>query len=162
MPSDKWTPELLKQHYDERLAHLQDEIVRELDGFPQEYAKRADVEVLRNTLDAIRTDHVQRREYDDLKTTITESRGGRVAIAASATIIVSILLLAFGILERGIPTTDEIVGLIKTTAPWLDDRPEINARINHIEEHDAILHTQIQKLEDRIKTLCLVNDLKGC
>ena len=79
----KWTPDLLKEHYDERLKHLQDEIVRELNGFPQEYAKRSEVEVLRNTLDTIRTDHVQRREYDDLKTSISESRGGRITIAAS-------------------------------------------------------------------------------
>jgi hypothetical protein len=38
----KWTPDLLKEHYDERLKHLQDEIVRELNGFPQEYAKRSE------------------------------------------------------------------------------------------------------------------------
>ena len=125
----KWTPDLLKQHYDERLGHLQDEFIRELDGFPQEYAKRSEVDVLRSTLDSIRTDHVQRREYDDLKNAISESRGGRIAIAAAVSIIITVLVVTFGLLERSVPTNDEIVNIVKTTAPWLDDKPAIEQRL---------------------------------
>ena len=151
----KWTPDLLKQHYDERLGHLQDEFIRELDGFPQEYAKRSEVDVLRSTLDSIRTDHVQRREYDDLKNAISESRGGRIAIAAAVSIIITVLVVTFGLLERSVPTNDEIVNIVKTTAPWLDDKPVIEQRLRTIERRDQLLELQIQRLQDRVKLICV-------
>jgi len=151
----KWTPDLLKQHYDERLGHLQDEFIRELDGFPQEYAKRSEVDVLRSTLDSIRTDHVQRREYDDLKNAISESRGGRIAIAAAVSIIITVLVVTFGLLERSVPTNDEIINIVKTTAPWLDDKPAIEQRLRIIERKDQLLELQIQRLRDTVKLICV-------
>ena len=151
----KWTPDLLKEHYDERLKHLQDEIVRELNGFPQEYAKRSEVEVLRNTLDTIRTDHVQRREYDDLKTSISESRGGRTTIAASVSIVITILVVTFGLIERSVPTNSEIVNIVKTTAPWLDDKPAVEQRLKETERQDQLLTLQLQRLKDQVQLICV-------
>ena len=59
---ESWTPGLLKQHFDERLNHLTEELIRELDGFPQSYASRNDLETLRTLLESVRQDHVTRRE----------------------------------------------------------------------------------------------------
>ena len=158
----KWTPDLLKEHYDERLDRLQNELSHRMDGFPQEYATVVENDQIRKTVEDIRADHVQRREYDELKNSISESRGGRAAVLAASSILVAILLLAFGILERGIPTTDEITSQIKTEAPWVMDEPIINARITSIERDDTQANLQIQQLEDKIHTICIVNHLKGC
>ena len=158
----KWTPDLLKQHYDERLDRLQSDLQHRMDGFPQEYATSLESDQIRKAVEDIRADHVQRREYDDLKNSISESRGGRVVVLAASSIVVAILLLAFGILERGIPTTAEIISLIKTEAPWIADEPAINARISTIEREDAKVNLQVQKLEDQLHTICVVNHLKGC
>jgi len=158
----KWTPDLLKEHYDERLDRLQDELQHRMDGFPQEYATTVESDQIRKTVEDIRADHVQRREYDDLKNNINQSRGGRVAVLAASSIIVAILMLSFGILERGIPTTAEIVTLIKTQAPWVADEPAINTRIAAVEREDAKVNIEVQRLKDQLRTVCIINHLKGC
>ena len=82
---DRWTAPLLKEHVDEILAHDHRSLVarlaatdarldRILEGFPQSYAVKADVEKIREAIEAIRVDHVRRRELDDVKEAAIKAR----------------------------------------------------------------------------------------
>lgn len=82
---DRWTGPLVKQHLDQllefgghalvsRLDATDRRLDRILEGFPQEYATKADMDKIRDSFDVIRADHVRRQEMDEVKLSVIKAR----------------------------------------------------------------------------------------
>ena len=55
------------QSITERLSRDESSNIRQFAGFPQEYARKVEMDDLRKQIEQIRNDHVQRRELEDVK-----------------------------------------------------------------------------------------------
>ena len=172
---DSWTPNLLKQHFDERLNRLTDELIRELDGFPQSYASRNDLETLRTLLESIRQDHVTRREIEEVKNTaahsaeqvrsrLDEATGRRAAGVLAVSVLATVLAVVFGVLINNQVTHAEITDQIKTEAPWVADEPAVNARISALERQVQTLQLRVSHGEELSRFFCRTRtpQLPGC
>jgi len=172
---ESWTPGLLKQHFDERLNHLTEELIRELDGFPQSYASRNDLETLRTLLESVRQDHVTRREIEEMKnaaavgdervrTRLDEATGRRAAGVLAVSVLATVLAVLFGVLLNNQVTHAEITEQIKTEAPWVTDEPIVNARIAQLEKQNANLTLRLANEENLSRFFCRTRtpQLPGC
>jgi hypothetical protein len=70
----KWTADQVKHLLDTEVERLH----RELTGFPEHYATRVDMDLLRSMIETIRADHVTRREMDETKGRIEDVRDSLV------------------------------------------------------------------------------------
>lgn len=127
MNDETWTLESLKEHYDEKFAEFREK----LDGFPQEFATVQRVDLLDSTIDSIRSDHVQRREVDEIKSSIAEGAGRRnvIMILVTSVISVALVMLTF----------------------FTTDRQNFQEQIHHNEQQINQLQLQIIKLQDAQK-----------
>jgi hypothetical protein len=75
--------------------------------------------------------------FDALERAVSVSAGRRTAIAGGAGVLVAVVALLFTQLSRSIPTHAQIQGQIVTEAPWLQDKPAIEARITRLEVSEA-------------------------
>ena len=132
----EWTPDLLKEHFTERLNRAEEELRHRMDGFPQEFATRSEVTALRTILEEMRVDHVQRREIAEVKARLDsetdgihqkldENTGRRNATLVAITVVISLLAAMLGIIAKSGVSHSEISHQIQTEAPWVSDRPLI-------------------------------------
>jgi len=136
-----------------------------LDGFPQEYARRVEMERIRDELVAIRTDHIQRREFDDIKESINEGAGRRNGLTIAGAIIVTLISLSLGLMYKNQITNEQVRAQIQREAPWVQDRPTIEKRITDLERQDQVFKLQIRALQDQVKFFCKTRikaGLPGC
>lgn len=137
-----------------RIDRMEDNLNHRFEGFPQEYGTAPEVEALRNAIESIRSDHVQRREIDEVKaaaTTASEelrrrldmNAGRRNAYTALAAIVVTLLAIAVGLSQNGQLTHTDVSNQIHAEAPWLADKAEV-------EQHIQSIEVQVQKLQDQI------------
>jgi len=105
-----WTVETLKEYVEmrfvEQTTHLderfksQEEAIKKaedslsgvLQGFPQEYAKVVTLEEVQKSFEAIKSDHVQRREVEDLKKFQSKLLGAMALVVVILPIIVAFLV----------------------------------------------------------------------
>lgn len=166
----QWTPDLLKLHYDERMAVLE----HRLDGFPQEYVSETEGDELRKTLETIRSDHVQRREVaqmrdsieqlradyvtrrevDDIKRALDQAAGRRTTWGIAAGIVVAALTLLYGASYRSQLTHADISQQIQQEAPSHEDLAQIAVRLARVERED-------QQLSDRIAALLVRSQVRS-
>lgn len=172
---ESWTPDLLKQHFDERLNRLTEELIRELDGFPQSYASRNDLETLRQLLESVRLDHVTRREVEEMKqaasasddttrTRLDEATGRRAAGVLAVSVLATVFAVLFGMLLNNQISHSEISQQIQTEAPWLADKNGVEARLDLLEKKDENLKSRIVHEEDLSRFFCRTRtpQLPGC
>lgn len=166
-----WTLITLKEHFEtilderdkalqsaydasqEALSKANERLDGILQGFPQEYARKEEYEALRQAINSIRVDHVQRREFDVLKDEQTQGRGWRAALIASAGIVVTLIAVALGAMYANQLTHKSVSDQIKIEAPWLADRPLIEEEIHQLEQQVILLKTQLAAHEatDKIR-----------
>ena len=171
----KWTADLLKEHYDQRLNHLTEELIRELDGFPQSYASRNDLETLRTLLESVRQDHVTRREIEEMKKAasdgektvrakLDEATGRRVAGVLAVSVLATVFAVMFGVLLNNQITHAEITDQIKTEAPWVTDKAVVEERIDALEKQNETLRLRIVQEETLSRFFCRTRtpQLPGC
>jgi hypothetical protein len=161
----KWTPALLKEHYDERLNKLDADFTRKFEGFPQEYATKNENDALRTAMQDMRADHATRREVDEIKDRLNESTGRRTAIAASISVVVAIFAITFGVIVNNQVTRAEISDQINREAPWNKDKAIVEGRISKLESQNAAQRLQISQLQTQIKFFCATRikvNLPGC
>ena len=65
--SKQWDADQVLKVLSDRISHLDNEMHRELDGFPEHYATHVEIDTLRTAIDLIRQDHATRREIDEVK-----------------------------------------------------------------------------------------------
>lgn len=166
----QWTVDTLKEHVDaildERKTALDaalsaakeadrkadERLDRILQGFPQEYSRKEDLETLEREIRAIRLDHVQRHEFDTLKDTQTQSRGARLALSATAGIILTLIAVTLSVMYAHQLSHRDISQQIAIESPWANDRPGIEKEISDLEHQVLALKTQLalHEAEDRI------------
>lgn len=149
-----WTLTALKQHYDERLDRRDRELDHRFDGFPQEYATLASHEILRTSLEAIRADHVQRREFDDVKKELDKGAGRRTAAAALASVVTATLVLAFGYFLHSGLTHADVAEQIRSESPWAQDKPTVESRLDTLERQLGELKLKVAAQQTLIQFLC--------
>jgi len=172
---ESWTPDLLKQHFDERLNRLTEELIRELDGFPQSYASRNDLETLRQLLESVRQDHVTRREIEEMKqgvasgdervrSRLDEATGRRSAGVLAVSVLATVFAVLFGIILNNQITHADINQQINTEAPWLADKPGVEARIDALEKQNENLKLKLAHEENLSRFFCRTRtpQLPGC
>lgn len=137
-----------------RLDRMEDNLNHRFEGFPQEYGTAPEVEALRNAIETIRSDHVQRREIDEVKATASTASeelrrrldvnaGRRNAYTALAAVVVTLLGLAIGFSQKNQLTHTDVSNQIQAEAPWLTDKAEVDRHIQDLE-------VQVQRLQDQI------------
>lgn len=147
-----WTPEQLKEHYDERFDRLEGELVRKFDGFPQEYATNVETDALRTIIEEMRSDHVHRREIDEVKGELHENTGRRASWGVAAGVVMAILAIMFGVvLQRGI-TSSDVSNQIQREAPWNRDKGGIERRLAHLEGEET--NVELARLQAKVQFLC--------
>lgn len=124
-----------------------------LQGFPQEYGRKDDFETLRKEINNIKVDHVQRREFDTLKDEQTQGRGARLAIFATAGIVVTLIAVALGAMYANQLTHKSVSDQIQIEAPWLADKPALEEEIQQLQQQVILLKTQLAAHEatDKIR-----------
>jgi hypothetical protein len=146
----KWTPDLLKEHYDEKFCDLN----HRFDGFPQEYSTVIEADVVRKQLDVIRSDHVQRRELDEVKEALSEARGSRITAIIAVSIVMTLIGITLAFAYKNTPTSGDISRQIQIEAPWVSDKAGIEARMDKITTEDQLANITIQRLRDKIEIMC--------
>lgn len=140
-----------------RIDRMEDHLNHRFEGFPQEYGTAHEVEALRVAIEGIRSDHVQRRELDEIKDTaihttdglrqrLDENAGRRSAYIALAAVVVTLLALAVGFSQKGQLTHQDVANQIRSEAPWLQDKQQV-------EKHIQLLELQVQHLQDHLEQL---------
>lgn len=168
---------------EKRLARDESENIRKFSGFPQEYASRTEVELLRTALETIRADHVQRRELDerrreldevkaaqiqtaeDLRRRLAESAGRQGATRIATAVVATLLGVSFGALWKNQLTHADISQQIQTEAPWLQERPQIERELRTLESSEASQSQKIAAIQALDKFFCSSRvkvQLPGC
>jgi hypothetical protein len=172
----KWTAEQVMKVLGDRLAHLDAELHRELEGFPEHYATQIEIDLLRTAIDAIRLDHVARRELDEVKKNsaavidrlqvrLDEQQGRRSATIVAASIIATILAVMFGFIWQAQITRSEVSDQISREAPWTKDKTPITNEIQQLEAQNTAQKVQINQLQIQMRFVCRTRNkagLPGC
>lgn len=125
----------LDERFDTQTQAIQtasDSLNKTLQGFPETYAKREDTERLREDLVAIRTDHVQRREFDSVEKILNEAAGRRTAFTASIAIIITLITVALGLMWANQLTHSDVQQEIRDHSPSLQNEAVIQAKIESL------------------------------
>jgi hypothetical protein len=171
-----WTPELLHEHFKDRLDRAEAELRHRMDGFPQEYATRAEMHALRTVMEEMRVDHVQRREVEELKgrldaetdgihSKLDEATGRRTAGVVAITVVMSLVGITLGVMARSGLTHADVSQQIQTEAPWVTDRPDVERRLRALETENEHLRLQIAAMQQLDKFFCrtrVLADLPAC
>lgn len=163
MDEDRIARERIKA-VERRLARDEAESIRRFNGFPQEYASRIETDALETKIEAIRLDHVQRREIEEIKTSIAEGAGRRAAGAIAVAVIVTILGITFGIMWKAQLTHGDVSAQIHIESPWAHDRLRIEARLSALEQQNAALKLQLTQIQTLDAFFCRTRQpaLPGC
>jgi chaperonin cofactor prefoldin len=164
-PPDTWSPDILKQHYDERLNRIE----TDLHGFPEHYALRdemeRDLEFLRLRIEKLSEDHVQRREYDEIRADQKQASGRRTAFVGALGVIVTLMAIMWGLVTNQMITHAQVTEQIKTEAPWVADRPTVESNIDQLDRRATQLEQQIAVIRQQIEFFCRTRTkagLPGC
>lgn len=124
-----------------------------LEGFPQEYVRTEEFDSLIKEINAIKVDHVQRREFDALKDEHSQGRGARVALIAATGVIITLITVALGAMYANQLTHKDVSEQIKIESPWAQDKPGVEEDIHRLEQQIILLKTQFAAHEatDRIR-----------
>ena len=173
--SNGWTPDQVLGVLNDRLISLENEVRRELSGFPESYATKLETDILRSALDVIRSDHVARRELEELKSAaahtaerlqvrLDEANGRRQAGVIGVSVLATVFAVLFGIILNNQITHAEISNQIKTEAPWVTDQPAVDARITELEKQNANLVLRLAHEESLSRFFCRTRtpQLPGC
>jgi hypothetical protein len=174
--SKSWTAEQVLDVLSNRISHLDNEMHRELEGFPEHYATQVEIDLLRQAIDAIRLDHVARRELDDVKSTaassadrlqvrLDEQAGRRQATTISISVVATILAVMFGFIWNSQITRAEVSDQIAREAPWIKDKTAIEAHIAKLEANSQAQRLQITQLQIQSRFFCATRTkagLPGC
>lgn len=116
-----------------------DSLNKTLQGFPETYAKRDETERLREDLVAIRTDHVQRREFDAVEKALNEGAGRRTAYILASGVILTLLSVALGLMWHNQLTSQDVGQEIRDHAPTLQQETALEAKIQSLKVEIARL-----------------------
>lgn len=132
---------------DDRFRHL-------LEGFPQHYATKAEIDQVRSVAEDVKAHLVGRETFEDLKSKVDSNSGFRSSMIMTAGIIMTIVVVLLGVLISQIPTHDQISAQIKSEAPWVSDKPAVESDLKS--QHDEIqrLEAQIAALQAKVTYLC--------
>ena len=139
MSAPRWTPDLLKEHIDDRLRLIS----HDLEGFPEHYATRQDIDLVRQMVEDIRGDHVHRREVEEIKQQQHEAAGRRSTIVIALSVVMTLLGIVLALAWASQLTSAEISAQIQTEAPWVQDRPIIEQRLSDLERQVARLQAEL-------------------
>ena len=163
-----WTIPTLKEHFERiiadrdialraALAASQEAIDKAelrlneiLEGFPQEYGRKSELENLEAAINVIKADHIQRRELAELKDqhaedvselreAHSEGRGVRLTVSAGMGIVIALIAVALGAMYANQLTPADVSGQIARETP----KPEVNARLQRLETQQILLRTQL-------------------
>lgn len=161
-----WTIEALRQHFKERLDRRDHDLEHRFDGFPQEYASKSELDLLRSMLDGIRVDHVRRVEFDEVKQTqreasdsvrkrLDEAVGRRSAIATLSGVVAVVIaaMLTVAITRTG-PSHADIGAQIQQEAPWITDRPRVESRLAQLEQENERLKLEVAQIRQLDAFFC--------
>ena len=155
----QWTVETLKEHFEDILSDRDTAIKASFDasltainkaearlneillGFPQEHSRKIEFEELEKQMNVIKVDHVQRREFGELKDEQSSGRGARTAITAGMGIVVALIAVALGTMYANQLTNEDVSVQIEREAPWLQDKIEIENELKIIEKQILVLST---------------------
>lgn len=172
----EWDAKQVMKVLGNRIDHLDTEMHRELEGFPEHYATQVEIDLLRQSIDLIRLDHVARRELDEVKSTasgvaerlqvrLDEQAGRRGATTIAASVIVTILAVMFGFIWNSQITRAEVSDQIAREAPWIKDKRAIEAHIAKLEANSQAQRLQITQLQIQSRFFCATRTkagLPGC
>lgn len=175
-PSNGWTPDQVLGVLNDRLISLEGEVRRELAGFPELFATKLEIDLLRANLEAIRGDHVARRELEEVKTAnarisehvqskLDEQTGRRSGTAVASAIIATILAVMFGFIWQAQITRAEVSDQIAREAPWNSDKNAVERRITALEVQNTAQRIQILQIQAQIRFFCATRTkagLPGC
>lgn len=161
---------------EKRIGRDEQENIRRFAGFPQEYAQKTEVELLRKQIETIRVDHVARREVievkdaqrqaaEDLRKRLDEASGRQAATRVGLAVVVTLLSLAFGAIWKDQLTHGDVSQQIQNEAPWLRDRGQIEREIQTLESSQATQSEKIAAIQALDKFFCATRvkaQLPGC
>ena len=126
------------------------------------YATKDSQTLLENQINKIIADHVQRREFAELKAQINEGQGRRTAFTAAGSIIVTLLALALGFMYSNQLTASDVREQIKGESPWAQDKTAIETRLDGLLTQIEALRIQAAAHEARDKQICKQLKISGC
>lgn len=153
----EWTIETLKAHFDDLLAErintirqtdkafteAIEKIETRLNEIPQNYAQNAEYNTLRSEIETIKADHVQRREFNEIKDQYSQGRGARLAAAAAMGVIITLITVALGLMYSNQITHADISNQIARESPWAEDKTQIEDEIHQLQQEVVLLKTQL-------------------
>lgn len=143
----EWTIDTLKEHFETLLDERDKSLALAI----------ANVDVLESKLENIKTDHVQRKEFAELKDAKSQGQGARTTAILALGIIVTLISVALGAMYSNQLTSDDVSNQIHREAPWLADKPVVDSRLNKLETKIVLLQTELKTHE---VTDTLRNNLK--
>jgi len=163
----EWTIYTLKDHFDELLderintIRATDKIFSEaiekleirLNEIPQSYAQKSEYNTLRDDLNRIKSDHVQRRELNEIKDQQAQGRGMRMAGAAAVGIIITLITVTLGVMYSNQIKHSDISAQITRESPWAEDKAQIEEEIHQLQQEVVLLKTQLatHEVTDRLR-----------
>jgi anti-sigma-K factor RskA len=163
----EWTIDTLKAHFDDLLterintirqteksfAEAIDKIEAQINDASQKYASKTSHDNLRKEIEAIKIDHVQRREFNEIKDQQNQGRGARLAAAGALGIIITLITVALGLMYSNQITHEDISNQISRESPWAEDKPQIEEEIHQLQQEIALLKTQLttHEVTDKIR-----------
>ena len=126
-----------------------------LEGFPQEYGRKSEIEAIETAINLVRVDHVRRQEFADLKDVQAQGRGARLAISAGMGIVIALIAVALGAMYSNQLTNSDVSDQIARESPWATDKPAVEEDIHLLEQQVILLKTQLAAHEaaDRIRAV---------
>lgn len=127
----EWTIDTLKEHFEnllkerDKALEVAQEKVNELEG----------------KIENIKADHVTRSDFNDLKDGQSQGKGMRIAAGIALGIIITLISVALGAMYANQLTNNDVSNQIGREAPWLEDKPVVDARLNKLETKIVLLQT---------------------
>lgn len=163
----EWTIETLKAHFDDLLnerintiratdksfADAIEKIETRLNDASQRYSSKTAYDNLRKEIESIKVDHVQRREFNEIKDQYSQGRGARLAAAGAMGIIITLITVALGLMYSNQLTHSDISNQISREAPWAEDKTQIEEEIHQLQQQIVLLKTQLatHEVTDRLR-----------
>lgn len=163
----EWTIETLKAHFDDLLnerintiratdksfADAIEKIETRLNDASQRYSSKTAHDNLRKEIESIKVDHVQRREFNEIKDQYSQGRGARLAAAGAMGIIITLITVALGLMYSNQLTHSDISNQISRESPWAEDKTQIEEEIHQLQQQIVLLKTQLatHEVTDRLR-----------
>lgn len=170
-----WTLEALKEHYDQRFIAVEASAEKELReqrellaGFPQQYARKEEVNEARQVADKANAELVSRKDFETLEKQVAEAGGHRSALIATASVVVALIVVLLGYIATNRLTTSDVSAQIQkeapTLSPWLRDRPQVEKRLDSLESENSRVRLELSQMQSLNRFFCRTRtpQLPGC